>query len=319
MMIVLGTSGISAKAQSAPGEYIKWIEFDVPLAILNQAMEYDIKHHGGDTPIYWVDLLAYGAARNWGSFPDKKRCRHIDAVVEKILAGQDIGLLAADLKLFPFYREAYGAVLSSMVGEYEAKPPGASHNDPWERRYGLKAFFPLASGYGYSHFDDFGARRSYGYKRKHLGHDFMARVGTPVITVEDGYIEALGWNQYGGWRIGIRSVDRKRYYYYAHLRRDHPFHMELKEGDFVRAGDVIGYVGRTGYSREENANNISVAHLHFGLQVIFDESQKDGGNQIWVDVYNLSRFLAKNKMPVRRNESTKDFERTFETNSIIMD
>lgn len=32
-------------------------------------------------------------------------------------------------------------------------------------------------------------------------------------------------------------------------------------------------------------------HLHFGLQIIFDESQKDGTNQIWVDVYHLVELL----------------------------
>lgn len=47
----------------------------------------------------------------------------------------------------------------------------------------------------------------------------MGQVGTPVIAVESGYVEAIGWNQYGGWRLGIRSFDRKRYYYYAHLRK----------------------------------------------------------------------------------------------------
>ena len=36
----------------------------------------------------------------------------------------------------------------------------------------------------------------------------MGQVGTPVIAVESGYVEALGWNQYGGWRIGIRSFDK---------------------------------------------------------------------------------------------------------------
>ncbi len=47
----------------------------------------------------------------------------------------------------------------------------------------------------------------------------MGSIGTPIIAVESGTIEALGWNQYGGWRIGIRSFDKKRYYYYAHLRK----------------------------------------------------------------------------------------------------
>ena len=48
----------------------------------------------------------------------------------------------------------------------------------------------------------------------------MGQTGTPVMAVESGYVETMGWNQYGGWRIGIRSFDKKRYYYYAHLRKD---------------------------------------------------------------------------------------------------
>ena len=103
----------------------------------------------------------------------------------------------------------------------------------------------------------------------------MGQVGTPIIAVESGYVEALGWNQYGGWRIGIRSLDGKRYYYYAHLRKNFPYVKALKEGSIVQAGDVIGYLGRTGYSRTENTNNIEQPHLHFGIQIIFDESQKE--------------------------------------------
>ena len=39
--------------------------------------------------------------------------------------------------------------------------------------------------------------------RKMADTDLMAAVGTPVIAVESGVVEAMGWNQYGGWRIGI--------------------------------------------------------------------------------------------------------------------
>ena len=94
--------------------------------------------------------------------------------------------------------------------------------------------------------------------------------------------------------------------YYDHLRKDHPFNLKLKEGDFVQAGDVIGYLGMTGYSAKENINNINIPHLHFGIQIIFDEVQKDGINQIWIDAYNIVRLLSKNRMPVVK--VGKDFE-----------
>lgn len=140
----------------------------------------------------------------------------------------------------------------------------------------------------------------------------MGQVGTPVIAVESGYVEAIGWNQYGGWRLGIRSFDGKRYYYYAHLRKNYPYHKSLKQGSIITAGDVIGYLGRTGYSRTENTNNIDEAHLHFGLQLIFDESQKEGNNEIWVDCYELTKFLSMNRSETLKNQETKEYDRIYD-------
>ena len=159
--------------------------------------------------------------------------------------------------------------------------------DPGKKSTDLKLSVRWASGFEYSDYDDFGVTRTYGYERRHLGHDMMGLVGTPIIAVESGYISALGWNQYGGWRIGISSFDGKRYYYYAHLRQNRPYAQGLEVGDVVQAGDVIGYMGRTGYSTEENVNNIKINHLHLGLQLIFDESQREGVNEIWIDVYPI--------------------------------
>ena len=87
----------------------------------------------------------------------------------------------------------------------------------------------------------------------------------------------------------------------------------MVEGKIVQAGDVIGYLGMTGYSRKEDVNNINVPHLHFGIQLIFDEVQKEGPNQIWVDVYHLIDFLKKNRSSVMRsNNETKDYIRKYE-------
>ena len=85
----------------------------------------------------------------------------------------------------------------------------------------------------------------------------------------------------------------------------------MYEGMVVSAGDVIVYLGMTGYSREENVNNINVPHLHFGLQLIFDESQKEGVNQIWIDVYPIINFLKRNKSEVHRPEGSRDAVRKF--------
>jgi predicted ATPase len=70
----------------------------------------------------------------------------------------------------------------------------------------------------------------------------------------------------------------------------------------------------TGYSSEENVNNIEVPHLHFGMQLIFDESQKEGTNQIWIDVYNIIEFLKRNRAEVYREQEgeIKDYKRKYE-------
>ena len=181
------------------------------------------------------------------------------------------------------------------MGAYSIQKDGQ-----WVPAYGLKAFSPVAAGYGFSHCDDFGVSRSFGFKRKHLGHDMMGGLGTPIVAVEGGVVEAMGWNRYGGWRIGIRSFDGKRYYYYAHLQKDHPFAEGLQTGDMVQAGDLIGFMGRTGYSDEENVNNIESVHLHFGLQLIFDESQKECLSEIWIDVYDIVRLLNEHRSSIRK-------------------
>ena len=197
-------------------------------------------------------------------------------------------------KYYSYYYESFHAVLGGLVGSYAIEADG-------KRKcvYGLKAFFPIAAGYGYSHSDDFGNKRTFGFARKHLGHDMMGTAGTPIVAVEGGVVEAMGWNRYGGWRIGIRSFDSRRYYYYAHLQKDTPYAKDLAVGDLVQPGQLIGFMGRTGYSDKENTNNIETVHLHFGMQLVFDESQKECNSEIWIDTYSIIRLLSGHRSSYR--------------------
>lgn len=289
--------------------YIKWVDFNVSYEALCRAYEYDVDTYGEKIHLDWIELLAYAAAKNGGDF-GAGAVEDIRKIADKILSGETtMKEVTKDMKYYSYYKEAYTAVLGGLVGEYEIQE---KEGGAYVKRYGLKAFSPIAKGFPYSDYDDFGVSRSYGYRRQHLGHDMMGQVGTPIIACESGYVEVLGWNQYGGWRIGIRSFDGKRYYYYAHLRQNYPYQEKLKEGDVVTAGDVIGYMGHTGYSTKENVNNIDQVHLHMGLQLIFDESQKEGNNEIWVDCYDLTRFLYKNCSEVYKVDGTKEWKRIFD-------
>lgn len=279
----------------ASADTIKWVSFDVPYESLVYTMQKDIDSYDKELHIDWIDALSVAACRTGG------KCGVTS--VKKAVADLENGrspeeILGSLYRYYDYYYNAYSAVLGGLLGSYSIVKDGKE-----VCTYGLKAFSPIAAGYGYSHSADFGNDRSFGFRRKHLGNDIMGSLGTPIVAVEGGVVEVMGWNRYGGWRIGIRSFDSKRYYYYAHLQKDHPFADGLSEGDIVHAGDLIGFMGRTGYSDQENVNNISAVHLHFGMQLIFDESQKECLSEIWVDVYDIVRLLNSHRSSIKKKQN----------------
>lgn len=298
-------------------DFIKYAEFNVCCSALEKALEYDISTHKNDekVKIDWVQVLAYLGAKYGGDFKQYKE-EDLEQIVNRLKDGDKIKDITKDMKYYDYYYRVYSAVLGGFTGWYNTEAEDENGKITKVKDYGLCVFSPIAKGFPYSHYDDFGTGRSYGYKRKHLGHDLMAATGTPVIAIETGTVEIMGWNQYGGWRIGIRSLDKKRYYYYAHLRQNRPFNPGIKEGAVVNAGEVIGYVGRTGYSTTENTNNIDASHLHLGMELIFDESQKECDNEIWVDLYAVATLLEKHKSTVYRVNETKEFYNKYKFSTV---
>ena len=293
LLLILMILVVPVSAQS-----IQWVDFQVPYESLKYAMEQDIATFEQEKHIGWIDSLTVAACRTGGA------CGL--AAVKKAVADLKTDKSVQELagKSYSYYHTVFQCALGGLLGSYEIYKDGE-----WRPAYGLKAFSPIASGYGYSHCSDFGASRSFGFRRRHLGNDLMGGQGTPIVAVEGGVVEAMGWNRYGGWRIGIRSFDSRRYYYYAHLMKDKPYAPGLEVGDLVQAGDLIGFMGRTGYSDKENVNNIETTHLHFGLELVFDESQKECNNEIWIDVYDIVRLLSEHRSSLRKGE--KGWERMY--------
>lgn len=276
-------------------EPIRWVDFGVPYSSLKYAMDQDVATFDEEKHISWIEILALAACRTGG----KCGLSSVKKAAADLKGARSPREIAGELgNYYDYYYEAYSAVLGGLLGSYAIEVDGQ-----WKAQYGLKAFSPVAAGYGYSHCDDFGVGRTFGFRRKHLGNDLMGALGTPIVAVEGGVVEAMGWNRYGGWRIGIRSFDSKRYYYYAHLQKDHPFAEGLQEGDVVQAGDLIGFMGRTGYSDKENVNNIETVHLHFGMQLVFEESQKECLSEIWINVYDIVRLLSAHRCSLQRKEN----------------
>lgn len=98
-----------------------------------------------------------------------------------------------------------------------------------------------------------------GGERRHEALDIMASRGTPVVATSDGVIEKLFDSKPGGLTIYEFDPTRTYAYYYAHLDR---YAAGLTEGNEVRRGEVIGYVGSTGNASPDTP------HLHFAIFVL---------------------------------------------------
>jgi len=92
--------------------------------------------------------------------------------------------------------------------------------------------------------------------RSHRAIDIPAPRGTPVLAANDGRIERLLHNRLGGLTVYQSDPSKGFVYYYAHLQR---YREGLKQGDEVREGEVIGYVGTTGNAPPD------APHLHFAI------------------------------------------------------
>ncbi len=102
--------------------------------------------------------------------------------------------------------------------------------------------------------DTFNEKR--GGERVHEALDILAPRNTPVKAVEDGTIARLFESKAGGTTIYQFDPTEQYCYYYAHLER---YADGLKEGDHVKKGQVLGYVGTSGNAPKDTP------HLHFAV------------------------------------------------------
>jgi murein DD-endopeptidase MepM/ murein hydrolase activator NlpD len=114
--------------------------------------------------------------------------------------------------------------------------------------------FPVYGDSAYA--DTFGAPRA--DVSWHHGDDIFAPLGAPVLAVADGTVFSVGWNKIGGWRLWLRDLAGNEFYY-AHLSAYSPYALNNAQ---VRAGTVLGFVGRTGDAEG------TPFHLHFEIHPV---------------------------------------------------
>lgn len=133
--------------------------------------------------------------------------------------------------------------------------------------------------------------RTYGGERMHEGTDLMAAINErgyyPVISMTDGTVEKVGWLSQGGYRIGIRAP-HGGYFYYAHLAS---YARAFHEGEQVKAGDLLGMMGDTGYSEVEGTTGNFPVHLHVGIYIRTADK-----TELSVNPYEVLRYLEAHKL-----------------------
>lgn len=210
--------------------------------------------------------------------------------------GKDLGLYLLETD---FGTEPLGAKPGKkLFSELESRWAGRDGWDSYLRQcraiWNDVQYFPIpessqGSGPGISYVDSWMFERSYGGKRGHEGTDIMADENVrglyPVVSMTDGVVRHKGWLEQGGWRLGI-AAPGGAYFYYAHLDS----YADIEEGDTIRAGDLLGYMGDTGYSKKEGTTGNFPVHLHLGIYLIHGEEE------ISVDPYWVLRFIERRKI-----------------------
>jgi murein DD-endopeptidase MepM/ murein hydrolase activator NlpD len=103
-----------------------------------------------------------------------------------------------------------------------------------------------------------------GDRRMHSGEDLGAPEGMPVLAAHSGYVDYTGWDDGYGNLIILQYADGQYQTWYAHLSE-----ILVKEGEPIRARQVIGKVGSTG--------GVTGPHLHLEIR------KKQGGDFVAID------------------------------------
>lgn len=164
-----------------------------------------------------------------------------------------------------------GRVLVTLGAEaasqdHSAGPADASLPTPNEKAKAPRLLIPVEGVEAASLVDTYEDARGEG--RRHDAIDIMAPRGTPVRAASDGVVMKLFQSDLGGTTLYQLAPDQRTIFYYAHLDG---YAAGIAEGQALRRGEVIGYVGDTGVPEPGNY------HLHFEVSTTQDPAQYWGG------------------------------------------
>lgn len=182
-----------AEESNDKSSYIKWVDFNATSSVLKKLSDLDISSHNNNDSIQfnWIELMAYLGCKYGGDLASFNQS-DLDTLTQKLKNGESISDITSNMKLYNYFYESYDAIFHEYIGEYEIENIDENGIKTYSKKYGLKAFLPIAKNYSFSHYKDFGTSRSYGYKRLHLGNDLLRKY----------------WNTYYSSRIWLYRISR---------------------------------------------------------------------------------------------------------------
>ena len=111
---------VFANEEKEEKKYIKWVDYNVPLEVMEKTAKLDITSHTkeGKVKLNWIELLSYLASKYGGNFKSFKQ-KDLDNVVERLKQGETMEEITKDMKLYSYYIEAYTAILDQFIGNYQ--------------------------------------------------------------------------------------------------------------------------------------------------------------------------------------------------------
>ncbi|HZT93347.1 MAG TPA: M23 family metallopeptidase [Gaiellaceae bacterium] len=211
----------------------------------------------------------------WGEMTLRTTVGRLTAALAVRLLHAHRGLPAGTTIAFAFSASPQAPATPNAKKGAAPKHSGASAKPNWrtkgqQRKHKAKMARPLTAtpslGFKSSHYvfpvdggasyiDTYGAGRSDIYDGWHHGDDLFAPLGTPIVAVATGTLSLVGWNRLGGWRLWLTD-GKGNSFYYAHLAG---YARSILKHRHVRAGQVIGFLGRTGDAFT------TTPHLHFEI------------------------------------------------------
>ena len=265
------------------------LTIDVPYVIVRE-----LEGEFGSSFPYYLATAAMDLSCDWESYKEERYIETLRTYNQRML--NDQYSYDDNFKTyFDIYQQAYGDIECFVIAKetYEkkikkrVKVKYTDSNGKTKTKYKTEYEYEVRLRTpSYDVYDDFGAERNYKEQTRHKGNDTIAAEMTPLVSMTGGVLERVGWNEHGGYRIGVRAPSGA-YFYYAHME-EYGWEIEegdLEQGDRIKPGQLLGYVGDTGYGPEGTEGKF-VNHLHLQIGVKLEDYEGD----FWVNPYNAMMF-----------------------------